>query len=1125
MLQPFAIAVSVDRGEVYEVSLPWVAPGRFRGKSPAKLYDDAALYLMERVLEASQEDLPDYAFCPEVHFRRVKVHVTFRDDSQWRGRLGVALRRWPQDGFYEATIPRLGLERFLVASPGDLVRAVPEALRAWAGKDASGLRNRLGAAVSPQEYLDFLEVDLELPTILPKTTRRVRPPETEETEADRAARRRQTPPTTLREVGVNLMHRALDGAIGHMVGRERITTDVIARLRTPGAAVLLVGPSGAGKTAIIEAVVAQLATEEARLHARRDVWLVDANRIIAGMSVVGQWEARCAAMIDELSARGDILVVDDLPALVRAGRTNKTETNVARMMEPHLVAGELRVVAECTAERLEALRDEAPAFFARFHVVQVPSLDEATSLRVLARRIRDVETAGIVSSGRAQLRVSPAVPETALSLSRRFLSRSALPGRAVRLLDALIWESPSQRRNDDGHVVLDRNALIDVFQSQTGLPRFVLWEGDGRAHGDVLEHFGRRIVGQPAAVDAAAAVVTTLQQGLNDPNKPIASLLLVGPTGVGKTETAKALAEYLFGSSRRLIRFDMSELQDVASATRLFGDAFRPDGDLTRRVRQQPFAIVLFDEVEKAHRAVFDALLQVLGEGRLTAADGRTTDFCNTVVVMTSNLGVKEAESLVGFAAEETPDRSAHYVAAARAFFRPEFFNRIDRIVPYGALARRHVRPLVERILQEILGRRGLRRSGVLVSVEEELIERWIDRGFDARYGARALRRTVEQEVAVPLARRLVDRPSDGTTWVSLFRSGEGMGIDVWPLDVASRVPPRPLPGAITYAALRVRLDEASAWVTEAEASLRRLREENAEALRAYERDALAGDMMVRFDADAHMQWELLELVSALDAHARDELEVDAFESRVIEVEERLGRYSDGPKRTVTVVTDVHQGEPPVLAARRLVASVEHLRARAFAARCAATDLHGPVERMLLRVLPATLDTRARVFARDLRDAYARVFGGEKLRLEGGFWVPATDGDEPAEGYALVVQGFGLGDRMRSELGFHLESTIDGPDVLTSLVRVEDVAAGDERGDIDHAIARLHALDEEYARFLQERRDGIEAAHPRGSLEVRRRFEQGEAIDFETGVRVLRSTLALEEVMLARLMERDGVDA
>jgi hypothetical protein len=297
---------------------------------------------------------------------------------------------------------------------------------------------------------------------------------------------------------------------------------------------------------------------------------------------------------------------------------------------------------------------------------------------------------------------------------------------------------------------------------------------------DVEEHFESRVLGQPEATQAMVDTVLVAKASLNDASKPLGSFFFVGPTGVGKTELAKALAEYLFGSRDRLVRLDMAEYASGDSVQRLIGTAWGSrEGELTRRVREQPFCVLLLDEIEKAHWAVFDALLGVLDEGRLTDASGRTADFRNAILIMTSNLGAERARSSgFGFVQGDDGGKTRAYVEEAEKFFRPEFFNRINRIVVFHTLSGQTVRRIAQRELARLLERDGIVRRGLKVEVDDRVVERLASQGFHPRYGARPLQREIERTVIQPLARILVARPLDASEFVRIRLDGDAVTVE-----------------------------------------------------------------------------------------------------------------------------------------------------------------------------------------------------------------------------------------------------------------------------------------------------------------------------------------------------------
>ncbi len=262
-----------------------------------------------------------------------------------------------------------------------------------------------------------------------------------------------------------------------------------------------------------------------------------------------------------------------------------------------------------------------------------------------------------------------------------------------------------------------------------------------------------QVVGQTEAVEALADVVSVAKARLNDPDRPLAAFLFLGPTGVGKTECAKAIARTLFGEADRLLRFDLNEYNQPGAAARLVGTFSQPEGLLTSAIRRQPFAVVLLDEIEKADPEVFDLLLQLLGEGRLTDSLGRTADFTSALIVMTSNLGVREAEGNLGFVPEA--DRSFAYTRAAERFFRPEFFNRLDRVIPFRKLVPEEMGRIARRLVAEVLSREGFAQRKCVLNVAPDALDRVVRAGYDPALGARAMKRAVERELTQPAAARL----------------------------------------------------------------------------------------------------------------------------------------------------------------------------------------------------------------------------------------------------------------------------------------------------------------------------------------------------------------------------------
>jgi len=537
--------------------------------------------------------------------------------------------------------------------------------------------------------------------------------------------------------------------------------------------VLLLGPHGVGKTALIHEYVHRTAAsaQSGQSRAKREVWLLSPQRLISGMSYVGQWENRLLAIID-VARRRHVLYFDDLLGLFHAGVTWQTATSVAHVLKPYLERREVRVLAEITPEALRVLQEVDRGFAELFHILPLrePSADQ--TLRILIRLVQYLEA-------QHQTRFAADVLPAAMDLQRRYVRDVVFPGKAAALLKQLAV------RFKTGDVT--REKTLQEYHAKTGVNIGILDDRQKLLREEVRAGISRRIIGQAEAVEAMADAVCLAKARLNDPQRPLATFLFLGPTGVGKTQCAKALAEYLFGSAERLLRFDLNEYVDPDAVAKLTGTLRDPDGLLTSAIRRQPFSVLLFDEVEKADPAVFDLLLQVLGEGRLTDARGRTADFTNAIIILTSNLGVREASAVAGLKSiRAAPGDASIYRNAAEKFFRPEFFNRLDRVIPFGWLGRDEIRRIAELLLQDVLKREGLVRRRCVLQVHPAAMERVVDQGYHPTLGARALKRAIERQLAQPVAAHLAGWRPDVPTVISLYPAGPGIAVHVQPLTHAS---------------------------------------------------------------------------------------------------------------------------------------------------------------------------------------------------------------------------------------------------------------------------------------------------------------------------------------------------
>jgi ATP-dependent Clp protease ATP-binding subunit ClpC len=347
-----------------------------------------------------------------------------------------------------------------------------------------------------------------------------------------------------------------------------------------------------------------------------------------------------------------------------------------------------------------------------------------------------------------------------VELAERYLPYEAFPGKAARLYDDVraSHELSSTRPSDGKLAPIRANDVFEHFSVRTGIPTFLLLEDRTLRLETIQEHFDRRLVGQEQAKRVVGEAVCVVKAGLQPSGKPLASFLFVGPTGVGKTELARALSELLFGSADRLVRFDMSEYTDPFAAERLIRGTERGEGLLTRQVREQPFCVILLDEIEKAHPAVFDLLLQVCGEGRLTDGRGKTAYFHNAILIMTSNLGAAHRRATVGFEARAATD-VAYYTKEVDKTFRPEFVNRLDRIVAFRSLTFDEMLGVARLAVERVKTRRGIVQRQLELQVSEPALELLAADGFSDAYGARALRRYVDEHLVNPIGRLLCAKP------------------------------------------------------------------------------------------------------------------------------------------------------------------------------------------------------------------------------------------------------------------------------------------------------------------------------------------------------------------------------
>ncbi|MGV3663911.1 MAG: AAA family ATPase [Prosthecobacter sp.] len=529
-------------------------------------------------------------------------------------------------------------------------------------------------------------------------------------------------------------------------GRDEQVMTVLSKLTQERAHVLLVGEPGCGKSTIITDAarrMARLAAEDEDTDKSLRTWRCwrgSGARLIAGMKYLGQWEERCEEFIKKLAGIEGVFCAENLLELLRVGGAEANDS-VGAFLLPFLQRRELHMVAEATPAEVDACRRLMPGLLDVFQIVQVPPFNDTEAGAVLERVAHACSTS-------ARLEFAPGSVPLVHRLFRRFQPYAAFPGPASAFVRRLA-ENAGRRPPEAREIV--RDDVLSLFVQQTGLPERLLRDDMLLPPAETRQTLAAQIIGQPAAVDAAARVITGIKAGMTDPARPQGVLLFCGPTGVGKTALAKAMSEFCFGAGaekERLVRLDMSEYGGWGAAHRLL---HAPDGDAAawiQKLRRQPFSVLLFDEIEKASAEVYDVLLGLLDEGRLTDRFGRVTDFRSAIIVMTSNLGAT-SKGAMGFGGDAM---APEFEGAVRKFFRPEFFNRLDEIVTFDPLSKDHVRHIALKELHDLTQREGLLGAGLKLRWSDELLEKLTLDGYDHRFGARPLQRALERLVVTPLA-------------------------------------------------------------------------------------------------------------------------------------------------------------------------------------------------------------------------------------------------------------------------------------------------------------------------------------------------------------------------------------
>ncbi len=645
--------------------------------------------------------------------------------------------------------------------------------------------------------------------------------ETAEVSTGGSQGRTKTP--TLDEFGSNLTQMAGEGKLDPVVGRQKEIERVIQILgrRTKNNPVLI-GEPGVGKTAIAEGLAQRISNGDVPdiLEEKRVVTL-DIGLLVAGTKYRGEFEERLKKIMDEIrQAANVILVIDEVHTLIGAGAAEGA-IDAANILKPALARGELQCIGATTLDEYRKHIERDAALERRFQPVMVgePTVDETIEI---LHGLRDRY------EQHHKLKILDESLEAAAKLSDRYISDRYLPDKAIDLIDeagsrvrlinsqlppaakeldkelrqvlkdkddavrsqdfdragelrdremeikaeirAIAQSKKAESESgDDTSPMVTEEDIAQIVASWTGVPVNKLTESESEKLLHMEDTLHQRLIGQDEAVKAVSRAIRRARVGLKNPNRPIASFIFSGPTGVGKTELTKALASYFFGSEEAMIRLDMSEFMERHTVSKLIGSppgyvGYSEGGQLTEAVRRRPYTVVLFDEIEKAHPDIFNMLLQILEDGRLTDAKGRTVDFKNTLLIMTSNIGSKVIEkggSGLGFEFSEENQADAQYTRIRslvneelKQYFRPEFLNRIDEIIVFRQLTKDEVKEIGDILLKEVFNR--LAEQGITLSVTERFKDRLVEEGYNPSYGARPLRRAIMRLLEDSLAEEIL---------------------------------------------------------------------------------------------------------------------------------------------------------------------------------------------------------------------------------------------------------------------------------------------------------------------------------------------------------------------------------
>ncbi|SDC80809.1 ATP-dependent Clp protease ATP-binding subunit [Geotoga petraea] len=624
----------------------------------------------------------------------------------------------------------------------------------------------------------------------------------------------------LKKYTIDLTEEASKGKLTPVIGREKEIQRIIEILsRKTKNNPVLVGDAGVGKTAIIEGLAQKVVEEDAPYYLKdKKIFQLDMTGLIAGTKFRGEFEERLKSVLDRAKKLKDeaIIFIDELQMLMGAGATEGSTMDAANILKPSLARGEIKVIGATTMEEYRKYIEKDKAFARRFQPIDIGEPSVENAIQILE---------GLKDSYEKHhgVEITDGAVKAAVNLSHRYITDRFLPDKAIDLIDEAsakvklkINTKPGEIREIEKKLLsledeinkltidkqyeeaarkkaeyfdvqkeleaakkmaeqnkekdnisekVDEETIAYVVQQWTGIPVTKMLSDEREKLINLEDELHKRMVDQNEAVNIISETIRKSRAGLKDPRRPLGSFLFLGPTGVGKTELAKSIADYLFGDESALIRIDMSEYMEKYSVSRLIGAApgyvgYEEGGQLTEKVRRKPYSVILLDEIEKAHPDIFNILLQIMDDGRLTDSQGRTVNFSNTIIIMTSNLGselISKSKKTVGFIeenAENYKDIKEQVMSSVKKAFRPEFINRLDDTIVFKPLSMEDMKAIVDIMVGRLEER--LIEKKLTIKVSDAAKKELAEKGFDPVFGARPLRRVIERDIETPLANKII---------------------------------------------------------------------------------------------------------------------------------------------------------------------------------------------------------------------------------------------------------------------------------------------------------------------------------------------------------------------------------